>query len=386
MAQKSVGHPGFKLWGFLVLAMVLFAGFPGQIHAAPPYLVTDLNPSGSSSPNLLTNVNGTLYFTIFSGPNSDRLFKSNGTAAGTTAFGPSLPIGQIPMTASNGKLFFFASDGTNGGSVQLWRSDGTDSGTVKLFDPASLSNTTLNTSTQMTDVNGTLFFVTSTSSYDATTFSTTTINQLWQTDGTVVGTTQVPISYNAALPGASSDPPGITNLTNVNGTLFFIVPASMSTPGGMPGSGTGLSLWTSSGGTAQSIYQAGPGNNLAVIPELANINGSLYFVVGSELWKSDGTSIGTTLVKNDFGSPANIQSLTNASGTLFFILNGTELWKSDGTGSGTTRVKAFTSGLGGTIVNVNGVLYFTADDGSGNGSELWSRIFFPGRTDQIFGT
>ena len=356
---------------FLLLTIVLLAGFPGQSHAAAPYLVKDLNSSGSSSPNLLTNVNGTLYFTISSGPNADKLFKSNGTAAGTTSFGPSFSFYQTPMTASNGNLFFIASDGTNGGSAQLWKSDGTDSGTLKLFDPAPTSNTSLYTATPAVDVNGTVFFVTS--SYDAATNSPT--YQLWQTDGTVAGTTQISISYNAALPGAPSDPPGITNLTNVNGTLFFVVPGTMSTPGGLPGSGAGLSLWTYSGGTAQSVYQAGPGNNLAMNPELANVNGILYFAIGSELWKSDGTYIGTTLVKNDFSGSVFIQSLTNCNGTLFFIVNGTELWNSDGTSGGTTLVKSFISGIGGSwpfaLVNVNGVLYFAADDGSGSGKELW---------------
>ena len=70
--------------------------------------------------------------------------------------------------------------------------------------------------------------------------------------------------------------------------------------------------------------------------------------------------------------------LTNVNGTLFFAANdgvhGTELWKTDGTGSGTVLVKDIDPGSVGSnikgIVNVNGTLYFSANDGT-HGNELW---------------
>ena len=72
--------------------------------------------------------------------------------------------------------------------------------------------------------------------------------------------------------------------------------------------------------------------------------------------------------------------LTNVNGTLFFAANdgvhGTELWKSDGTAAGTVLVKdidpageARTSAVGNST-NVNGTLFFTANDGT-HGVELW---------------
>src|SRR5262249_57131136 len=80
---------------------------------------------------------------------------------------------------------------------------------------------------------------------------------------------------------------------------------------------------------------------------LTNVNGTLYFTVttGDELWKTDGTSAGTVLVKAFDHSPYfNCpNSLTNVNGTLFFTaydsINGVELWKSNGTAAGTTLVK-----------------------------------------------
>ncbi len=80
------------------------------------------------------------------------------------------------------------------------------------------------------------------------------------------------------------------------------------------------------------------------------MNGRLYFQAsdgsnGAELWKSDGTSSGTVLVKDILpgASGGNPGSLTNVNGTLYFRAadgsNGYELWKSDGTSAGTVLVK-----------------------------------------------
>ena len=78
--------------------------------------------------------------------------------------------------------------------------------------------------------------------------------------------------------------------------------------------------------------------------------------------------------------PTGVQPgyLTNLNGTLFFTANdgvhGSELWKTDGTASGTVLVKDIDPGSIGSniksIVNVNGTLYFSANDGT-HGNELW---------------
>jgi trimeric autotransporter adhesin len=77
-------------------------------------------------------------------------------------------------------------------------------------------------------------------------------------------------------------------------------------------------------------------------------------------------------------SNSSIGYLANVNGTLFFVANdgvsGTELWKTDGTAAGTVMIKDIRNGsMGGNpseLVNVNGVLFFSADDGI-NGTELW---------------
>src|SRR5262249_5179286 len=133
---------------------------------------------------------------------------------------------------------------------------------------------------------------------------------------------------------------------------------------------------------------------------LTNVNGTLFFtandgVNGAELWKSDGTADGTTLVKDIYpgqypysvyggawhyrpnsSSPAG---LTNMNGTLFFTandgVNGAELWNTHGSAAGGTLVndnRPCSTGFSFPIalMDVNGTLFFTANDGT-NGRELW---------------
>ena len=89
--------------------------------------------------------------------------------------------------------------------------------------------------------------------------------------------------------------------------------------------------------------------------DFIDVDGTLYFTAndgihGRELWKSDGTQLGTTLVKDirpgAGGSWAS--DLTKVGDRLFFVANdgvhGRELWKSDGTSSGTKLVKDLNPG------------------------------------------
>src|SRR4029450_9400382 len=98
---------------------------------------------------------------------------------------------------------------------------------------------------------------------------------------------------------------------------------------------------------------------------LVNVNGTLFFtaddgVHGRELWKSDGTSAGTVMVKDIHlgvsGSftPSFPAKLTNVNGVLYFVagdgVHGLELWKSDGTSAGTELVKDIATGGFGSFV------------------------------------
>ncbi len=126
---------------------------------------------------------------------------------------------------------------------------------------------------------------------------------------------------------------------------------------------------------------------------LTSAGGKLYFVAddgihGDELWVSDGTWVGTHMVKDivlgpETGTPG---SLTGGNPLLFFQADdgviGAELWTSDGTEAGTILLKdinpsgdSYPSGSSGNLIcdrmcNVGATLFFVADDGV-HGRELW---------------
>ena len=119
--------------------------------------------------------------------------------------------------------------------------------------------------------------------------------------------------------------------------------------------------------------------------ELTRVGDSIFFQAndgtsGYELWRSDGTGPGTTLVEdiNPGDTDSSPDSLTNVSGTLFFTVNdgtnGYELWSSDGTSGGTSLVEDIRSGTGSSypsyLANMAGTVFFRANDGS-TGVELW---------------
>ena len=183
-----------------------------------------------------------------------------------------------------------------------------------------------------------------------------------------------PVMVADLVVGANGSNP---NFVNVNGTLFFRANDDVS----------GYELWRSDGTSAGTtlVKDIVSGFSGSYPTSLTNVDGTLFFTAndgtnGYELWRSDGTSAGTTLVKdicnglNSSGPnfPANV------NGTLFFTandgVNGIELWQSDGTSAGTKLVKDILNGAGSSnlnsLTNVNGTLFFRATDGV-NGVELW---------------
>lgn len=102
---------------------------------------------------------------------------------------------------------------------------------------------------------------------------------------------------------------------------------------------------------------------------------------GSELWKTDGTTEGTVLVKDilpGISSGFNINcDLVDFNNTLFFIRGewgeDLELWKSNGTESGTVIVKVLTPGnfiISDSYI-VNGKLLFFVEDEDNSTLYLW---------------
>src|SRR5262245_30904868 len=359
-------------------------------------LVKDINPgSGDAYPCELTDLDGTLYFVAAeqmkaSGYPDGTLWKSDGTEAGTVLVKDLTPGGEISLsflTNVGGTLYFSANDCLTHDA--LWKSDGTTAGTVLVKDGFGLRALS-----ELTAVNGMLFF--------------NHCGSLWKSDGTTAGTV-----FLKAFPSIFSGP---DNLTDVGGTLYF---------SGDDGS-SGKELWKSDGTAAGTVlvkdinpgkskfslggdmWMRGGGSssypNSSVPRFLTNVNGRLYFAAsnatsktgnGNDLRTSDGTAGTTSLVKDivpGTGSSAPSE-LVNVNGLLYFTANdgvhGTELWQSNGTAAGTVMVQDINPGSAGSapasLVAMSNKLYFSADDGT-LGRELWDPPPVLGPLVQVSGT
>jgi ELWxxDGT repeat protein len=378
---------------------------------------TPSSPLGGQGIDHLESVGGKLYFDT-----ANSLWNSDGTAAGTRQvrnFGPNaFTSGPWSEAAFQGHIFFEADDNAHG--AELWQTDGTTAGTSMVKD---INAVTLDSNPSNILTIG-----------DVTYFSADTGagTGLWRTDGTTAGTQLIKTifqdsMYAAIDPPASASPgyiallPGsISNFVNFNGKLYFI--ANDRTHGSQ--------LWTSDGTAAGTVMVTsyGPGSfgggapfpfaAFASLDNLTVAGSRLYFTreAGSgqtELWVSDGTSAGTTRLGSfqlsqsfpiplaqtsgaaqgaliPYFGPSAVSNLINVNGTLFFVaddgVHGSELWKTDGTVAGTMMVKNInpTTTPGATPIDpptpnssdptnltvLNGKLYFFADDGT-HGRELW---------------
>jgi ELWxxDGT repeat protein len=283
-----------------------------------------------------------------SGQSTPYLVKDISTGAGSSTPSNMRTVGST--------LYFRADDGVAG--AEFWKTNGTEAGTVLLKD--IYPGATASDPQELIARGQTLYFSAA---------SNSSVRKLWKSDGTVAGT----------LVASTADYGTALYLTPVGSTLFF--------------SGTdflyGRELWKSATtGTTRvkninprTSYGLGTGSSPLY---LTVMNSVLYFSAnngtnGRELWKSDGTEAGTTLVRDIFaggeGTPAD---LTVVGSTLYFsVLDGStgrELWKSDGSEAGTERLKDINAGAANSdptyLVAMDPVLYFTANDGI-NGRELW---------------
>lgn len=193
----------------------------------------------------------------------------------------------------------------------------------------------------------------------------------WSTDGTSEGT----LLLKDIFPGTAG---GV--FTGVNNRAYFLLFNGEVYFTGAHRSND-YELWKTDGTSAgtvlvKNIVPDGFGNFSSFPEDYAEHNGSLYFACSEGLWKTNGTSSGTVLVEDEdpedvFGLKPN--DLMSNGDYLIFIQN-SDLWRSDGTAAGTVKIKDLNyvnlNWFGNRFTRLGNILLFPGADPV-NGEELW---------------
>jgi ELWxxDGT repeat protein len=195
----------------------------------------------------------------------------------------------------------------------------------------------------------------------------------WVTDGTEGGTRLL----KDINKGESSS--FINGACNLNNKILMFVADFASTSGSIEST----QLWLSDGTTngtvrvSDSVFQVFSNLNPFQIGQVA------YFITTQGLCKTDGTALGTQIIKKgiqggyntNFNISGNFVATDN--GIVYFQATdsqGTELWRTDGTTAGTYMVKDILTGAGSSsprdIVAIGNKVFFTAKTTNG-ARELW---------------
>ncbi len=321
-------------------------------------MVTDIDPGvASSSPTGLVAVGGTILFRAKTAAAGEELWRTDGTSVGTR-----MVIDLVPGVAGSypNELTRFGTDVYFSSQGKAWKTDGSAAGTSRLAPAIPISNVM-----GFTEMGGALYF-------SAGPFSA---QKLWRTDGTTAGTAQ--IGPNLAV--------GPIRMTVAGTQLFFFAtakhtgPELFATDGTIFGTRMVKDIWPGSTGSMSTFGFMTPNSSNTGLLFCANDG-----THGIELWGSDGTVKGTSLV-SDINPPqpgatrdSNPRDFFVHNGISYFSaddgVSGRELWRSDGSVGGTYLVADIKPGPSGSGVrgfaSVGDKLFFLADDGL-HGTELW---------------
>lgn len=343
----------------LVAGLLFLSALP--LAAQTPELVinphTGVGPMQSSDIRMGVTLNGVHYFRANDGIHGEELWRSDGTQAGTWL------VKDILMGASDSwpndfavfgdEICFSASDGSEG--RELWCSDGTEAGTrqVHAIRPGPQGSNP----SKLTVAGGWLYFSADDGVHG---------QELWRSDGTQAGTHLV----RDIRPGPQGAEPD--GLAAVGDLLLFAARTDA----------LGRELWRSDGTGAGTVnvvnLGAGASSSIGTYHQHAVHAGWYYFAAdagngtGTELWRSNGTSANTHLVKDI--NPGAAGSLpkdmhSTSAGLLFSAYdgNGYRLWRSNGSAAGTLALPGSGMNLVGRgVASLHGFAYFVGDDG-----DLW---------------
>lgn len=305
---------------------------------------------------------------------TDKIWKSDGTSVGTSlvyAFETASGLTNVGVyysvsahkknySVEGNTLYFSAYDATNG--KELWKTDGTAAGTIMLKDVKV--GTGSSQTSGFCKITGTTLFIAQSVGFES---------KLWKTDGTTTGTEQIPVAepfyivnQDMAKLGnkviffahntvdgyepyvSDGTAAGTFMLKNINPTGNSLTTQAMGLHLKMTdkycffiaNNGTTNALWRTDGtidgtievmpnvtnGISDAGYSTSDADNLWFINYLNNN-------VSQQLYKSNGTVEGSSLVHATLSYPQNMTTYKGAawfqSKNIGSLLNG-EVWRSDG--------------------------------------------------------
>ncbi|WOK06043.1 T9SS type A sorting domain-containing protein [Imperialibacter roseus] len=311
-------------------------------------LLKDINQTNNEGSTALAPYlfNEKVLFLANDGTTGSELWMTDGTETGTNLLKEVMPdqegINSILYKEFQGKLFFVVNN------KQIWKTDGTSEGTVIVKDLSGANGyIAYDGEKDLVESNGKLYFR----------FYSNLNNryQLWQTDGTEIGTVQtVPEGFYNVVP------------RSVGGELIVFINFNER----------GVYKLNQATQELDLLMTVGDGND-AIYRVFRPFSEIVFFNTKGKLWKTDGTDV--ILVKEIPGlQNGNFEAQELNDEIIFFAESdeyGYEPWRTNGTEEGTTLIKDinpsyFSGGLqyiGGNDTHI----YFIADDGQ-HGRELWA--------------
>ncbi len=349
-------------------------------------LVKDITPGTESSYfyDFGTVGNTVLFAANSDGPNSEELWMSDGTGAGTKILKDIEPgiFGSNPEAFySYGNKSFFVAETSDSGN-ELYVSDGTSNGTSLFVD--AFSGTAGSFPNDFFMMGGQLGFFGNSDDGPAIIF-------LNATTGAISST--VPVELDSELgsfPEELAELPNGDVLVNLRNQEYGYEPYALNpTTGAL---------------TLLKDIHTGAGSSEA--SPIGTVNGKLVFSAfskehGEELWVTDGTPAGTTFLKDINPTMDEVNELSSEpyglleepyNGYLYISAytpnEGRELWRTDGTTAGTTLFMDIYPGQEGSnpsdaIVALGNMLFFQAEISANGVDEVFKTDGTVGNTTQL---
>jgi ELWxxDGT repeat protein len=284
-------------------------------------------------PREFTNYNNLMFFKSRTAGLGDEIWVSDGSSENTRLLKDINPGSGYAITTSftassvkfNNALYFVADDGQTGG--ELWKTDGTTEGTIRITDSIHADIP------QLTVAGDKIFFL---AIIHDPLYHLDTM-QVWKSDGTKIGTS--PVTGKLLL---FNQP---TYQGKCNNTFIFTKDEYGT---------NGSRVWRSSGTDAGTFpVTAGLFGNGAgfisglratdILSQYIEFNNYLYFVTGSGIMKTDGTTQNTQLVYGGTGAGMKQASVIELNNKLYFSFyeennNHVSIYESDGTTEGTKQI------------------------------------------------